>query len=90
MISNKLSELQNEIKNKDWSLTKDNVQEWGDMGTYDSCFSEPSENLTTNDFVTYNTLRLARRIYLSYSFDKRDGFSFPFQRNLKSSLTIAI
>jgi hypothetical protein len=36
----------------------------------DSCFSEPSENLTTNDFVTYNTLRLAGCIYLSYPFDK--------------------
>jgi hypothetical protein len=35
-----------------------------------------------NDFVTYNTLRLAGHIYLSYPFDKRDGFSFPFQEKL--------
>ena len=40
----------------------------------------------TNDFVTYNTLRLAGRVYLSYPFDKRDGFSFPFQRNLNGRL----
>ena len=52
----------------------------------DSCFSEPSENLTTNDFVTYNTFRLVGRIYLSYPFDKRDRFSFPFQHNLNSPL----